>query len=327
MISPDLPLIDLHRHLEGNVRPSTVFDLRRKHGIPLPVADPEDFRAYVQVAGPQPGLLAFFEKFDWITGSLADYDACYRIAYENLEDARAEGIDYLELRFSPGFMARAHGLDPSAVTKAVVAGAEAGSRDTGVQLGLIGIISRTFGPDAGRLELEALLTQREHIVALDLAGDEIHFPAELFVDHFRRARDAGWHTTVHAGEAAGPESMWQALRLLSAERIGHGIAAISDPGLIAYLVDHRIGLEMSLTSNIQISAAPSYAHHPIRSLLEAGVLIALGSDDPAISGIDLRHEYNVAAPAAGLSPEQIRQLQANAVEMAFRFKLDEGLGK
>ena len=123
MISTDLPLIDLHRHVEGSVRPATVFDLRRRHGLPLPVDDPAAFRDYMQVNGPQPGLLAFFERFDWITGALADYDACYRIAYENLEDAQREGIDYLELRFSPGFMADAHGLDPMGVTEAVVAGA------------------------------------------------------------------------------------------------------------------------------------------------------------------------------------------------------------
>ena len=133
----------------------------------------------------------------------------------------------------------------------------------------------------------------------------------------RAARDTGWHVTVHAGEAAGPESVWRAIQLLGAERIGHGIASVADPALMAFLAGRRIGLEMSLTSNVQISAVPSYAGHPIRAMVEAGVLISLGSDDPAISGIDLRHEYEVAAPAAGLSGDQIRALQRNALEMAF----------
>ncbi len=320
-ISPDLPLIDLHRHLEGNVRPETVFDLRRQHGLPLPVDDPGEFRRYVQVDGPQPGLLAFFEKFDWVTGALVDYEACERIAYESVVDARREGLDYFELRFSPLFMAQPHGLDPAAVTEAVIAGMQRGREETGIGAGLIGIMSRTFGPEPAMTELSALLAHRDRLVAIDLAGDEIHFPAELFVDHFRRARDAGLHVTVHAGEAAGPESMWQAIRLLGAERIGHGFATAEDPALVAYLAEHQIGLEMSLTSNIQISAFPSYADHPVRRLLESGVLINLNTDDPGISAVDLRHEYEVAAPAAGLTPDQIRQLQANALTMAF---LSEG---
>jgi adenosine deaminase len=317
MISSDLPLIDLHRHLEGNVRPETVFDLRQQRGLPLPVDNPRDFRRYVQVDEPQPGLLAFFEKFDWITGALADYDACERIAYESVVDARAEGLDYFELRFSPLFMSRPHGLDPAGVTEAVVAGVERGRVAAGVGCGLIGIMSRTFGPEQAMVEWRSLLTQRNHLVAVDLAGDEIHFPAGLFAEHFRLARDAQLHITVHAGEAAGPESIWQAIHLLGAERIGHGFAAAQDPALVAYLAERQIGLEMSLTSNVQISAFRSYADHPVRELLEAGVLIALNTDDPGISAVDIRHEYEVAAPAAGLSAERIRQLQANALEMAF----------
>jgi adenosine deaminase len=316
-ISPDLPLIDLHRHLEGNVRPETVFDLRKQRGLPLPVDDAAEFRRYVQVGEPQPGLLAFFEKFDWITGALADYAACERIAYESVIDARTEGLDYFELRFSPLFMAKPHGLDPARVTEAVVAGVERGQAEAGVPCGLIGIMSRTFGPERAMTELRSLLMQRDALAAIDLAGDEIHFPAELFIEHFRMTRDAGLHVTVHAGEAAGPESIWQAIRFLGAERIGHGFAAAQDPALVAYLAERQIGLEMSLTSNVQISAFASYAEHPVRELLEAGVLIALNTDDPGISAVDIRHEYEVAAPAAGLSPEQIRRLQANALEMAF----------
>ena len=317
MISPDLPLIDLHRHLEGNVRPETVFDLLRQHGLPLPVNDPIAFRRYVQIDEPQPGLLAFFEKFDWVTGALVDYEACERIAYESLIDARTEGLDYLELRFSPLFMAKPHRLDPARVTKAVVAGIQQGRAEAGIGLGLIGIMSRTFGPEQAMTELQALLTQREHLVAIDLAGDEIHFPADLFVDHFRKVRDAGLHITVHAGEAAGPESIWQAIRLLGAERIGHGFAADQDDSLVAFLAENQIGLEMSLTSNVQISAFHSYAEHPVRRLLEAGVLISLSTDDPGISAVDIRHEYEVAAPATGLTAEQIRLLQTNALKMAF----------
>jgi adenosine deaminase len=317
LISPDLPLIDLHRHLEGSVRPATVLELGLRHGIPLPATNLPDLLPHIQVSEPQPDLFAFFARFELVTSVLVDYDACRRIAAENVENAQAEGIDYLELRFSPWFMAQVHGLDPAGVTAAVVEGAAEGSRATGVLVNLIGIISRTYGPEVGQHELDALLTQRDHIAALDLAGDEPHYPAALFEPHFRRARAAGWHITVHAGEAAGPESIWQAIRLLGAERIGHGLSAVKDERLLDYLAANRIGIEMSLTSNVQTSSVAGYDSHPVKRLLAAGLAVTINSDDPAISGIDLRHEYNVAAPRAGLSREQIRTLQRNALDIAF----------
>jgi adenosine deaminase len=147
MINPILPLVELHRHLDGSVRLETILELGRKHNLPLPAWDLESLRPHVQVSDPQPGVLAFLTKFRWMTGVLVDYDACYRIAYENIEDAAREGIDYIELRFSPWFMAEAHQLNPGELTAAVADGVEAGSRDTGVRANLIGIISRTYGPD------------------------------------------------------------------------------------------------------------------------------------------------------------------------------------
>jgi adenosine deaminase len=248
---------------------------------------------------------------------LVDADACRRVAYENVEDARRDGLDYIELRFSPWFMAEANCLDPAAVVEAVVDGTAAGSRDFGVKAALIGILSRTYGPDTAKKELSALLTQRGRIAALDLAGDEAHFPAEWYTEHFRIARDAGWHVTVHAGEIAGPESIWHALRDLGAERIGHALRATEDPGLMDYLAEHQVGIESCLTSNVQTSCVPDYASHPLKTFLEHGIRATINTDDPGISGIDLHYEYEVAAPQSGLSREQIRQAQINALKSAF----------
>ena len=165
MIAPDRPLIDLHRHLDGNVRLQTVLDLGRQHNIPLPAWDVESLRPHVQVTEPKPGIMAFIAKFQWPMAVLADTDACRRIAYENVEDAKNEGIDYIELRFSPWFMAEAHSLNPTEVTEAVVDGVQAGARDFGLRANLIGIVSRTYGPANGARELDALLTQRARIAA------------------------------------------------------------------------------------------------------------------------------------------------------------------
>jgi adenosine deaminase len=317
MIDPTIPLIDLHRHLDGSVRLETILDLGRKHNLELPAWDTEGLRPHVQVTDPQPGVMAFIAKFKWMTAILVDYDACHRIAYENVEDAFKEGIDHIELRFSPWFMAESNGLDPAGVVEAVVDGTQQGCRDFGISAGLIGILSRTYGEEIAWKELDALLTQRDHLVAIDLAGDEANYPAELFIPHFRRVHEAGLQVTVHAGEAAGPESIWQAIRSLGAKRIGHAIRATEDPSLMEYLAEQRIGIEANLTSNVQTSSVPDYASHPLLTFLENGLLATINTDDPGISRIGLHHEYEVAAPAAGLSREQIRQAQRNALEIAF----------
>ena len=310
-------LIDLHRHLDGSVRLETILDLGRRHGIPLPGDTLETLRPHVVVTTPQPGLVEFLAKFRWMTAVLADYDACRRVARENVEDAQREGIRYIELRFSPLFMADAHNLDPSRVTAAVIEGVREGEAVTGVKANLIGILTRTYGPVRARRELRALLDHRQEITALDLAGDEGNWPAELFVEHFKEGRDAGWHITVHAGEAAGAQSIVTAIDQLGATRIGHAVRAVEDPAVMDLLRERRIGIEANLTSNVQTSTVPDYASHPLRQFLEAGLLATINTDDPGISGIDLPYELDVAAPAAGLDEGQIVQALENAWEIAF----------
>jgi len=316
-MTDDAPKIDLHRHLDGSIRLETILELGLENDLPLPARTLEGLRPFVVVSEPQPGLMAFLAKFEWMVGVLVDAEACRRVAYENVEDARREGLDAVELRFSPIFMAAAHGLAPEAVVEAVIDGVVAGSRDFGVPATLTGILSRTFGVESCTRELDALLAHRGGLVAIDLAGDEGNFPPALFIEHFRRARDAGLAVTIHAGEAAGPESIWAAIRDLGATRIGHGVRAIEDEALLDYLGEHGIGIECNLTSNVQTSTVPDYASHPLRAFLERGLLATINTDDPGISGIDLAHEYEVAAPAAGLSAEQIAQARRNAAAILF----------
>ncbi len=316
-IDPSIPLLDLHHHLDGSVRLETILDLGLKHNLPLPARTLEGLRPHVQVSDPQPGVMVFIEKFKWMVGVLVDYDACRRIAYENMEDAAREGIDYIELRYSPWFMAEANGLDPQGVVEAVTDGVRAGERQFGIRANQIGILSRHYGPEIAHKELAALLSCRDEIAALDLAGDEGNFPGEWYVDHFKKAREADWHITVHAGEINGPESIWQAIRGLGAERIGHAVHAVEDPALMAYMLEHHIGVECCLTSNVQTSTVKDYPAHSLKQFLEKGLLATLNTDDPGISAIDLHYEYDHAAPAAGLTAAQITQAQKNTLEIAF----------
>ncbi len=317
MEQAELPFIDLHRHLDGNVRLSTILDLAQAHGVPLPADSIEGLKPHVHVNGSEPGLMAFISRFKYLRAVLADAAACRRIALENVHDARQEGIDYIELRFSPVFMAEPHGLEPAEVVDAVIEGIQAGARETGVQARAIGILSRSYGPDRCQDELDALLRRRADLVAIDLAGDEQAFPAGLFVDHFRQVRNAGLGVTVHAGEADGPASVWAAIDELGATRIGHGFRSVEDPRLVAQLAKRGIGLEICLTSNLHIQAVSQYAAHPAKSLLDEGVCLNLNTDDPGISAIDLAHEYEIAAPAAGFLARDLRQVRENARAMAF----------
>lgn len=312
------PLVELHRHLDGNVRIETILDLARQHGIELPAWTVEELRPHVQITEREPSLVDFLAKFALLRRVMVDYEAVRRIVRENLEDAVRDGIDYIELRFSPYFMAEEHGLDTFGVMEAVCDALEEARGRVPVQAKLIGILSRQYGPEIGKIELAAAIRGRDRgIVALDLAGDEAHFPGELFVRHFAEAREAGLHTIAHAGEAAGAGSVRQAVLELGAERIGHGIRAVEDPAVLDLLAERRIALEVCPTSNVQTSTVRDYGSHPLPDLLRRGLAVTLNTDDPSISGIDLPHEYRVAAEELGLSSAELRHLQENALEAAF----------
>lgn len=323
MINRKIPLLDIHRHLDGNVRAQTILELGRQFNIALPADNVEALIPHVQVIDPEPNLMAFLQKLDWGVTVLGDYDACRRIAIENIEDAQAQGLDYVELRFSPYYMAQSQGLHPQGVVEAVVDGIKSATKDADIKANLIGILSRTYGVKTCQHELDALLAFKNDLVAVDLAGDEIGYPGELFVDHFKQVRDAYLAVTVHAGEALGAASIWQALNELGASRIGHGVKAIEDSTLMDYLRDNRIGIESCLTSNIQTSTVNDLTKHPLKQFLDHGILACLNTDDPAVEGIEIEYEYAVAAPKAGLSQADMEKAQANALEIAYLSDADK----
>ncbi len=317
MINHNYPLTDLHRHLDGNIRLSTIWQLAQEHSIVLPADSLEKLKKKVQIQLKTTDLLAFLEKMELGVSVLASEQACFRIAYENIEDAKLAGLDYVELRFSPVFMAQAHNLPVDQVVDAVVAGCKAGTKKYGVPVNLIGILSRSYGEATCHQELQALLRAKDDIVALDLAGDEKGFPAIRFKQHFKLARDAGWNITVHAGEADGPQSIRQAIDELGATRIGHSVAAREEPHLMDFMANNNISIECCLTSNFQTGACTNIADHPIKTFMERGIVVTLNTDDPGVSGIEIADEYKLAREVVGLSAEQLAQIQLNGVEVAF----------
>ncbi len=317
VIEDAMPLIDLHRHLDGNIRLSTIIFLAEKFGIPLPSNDEPELASHVFISDKTTDLLAFLKKLDLGVSVIGSLDACRQIAYENVEDAINEGLDHVELRFSPYYMAKAFSLPLPAVVEAVVDGVKSANKEFDYNAKLLGILSRTFGVECCREELNALLMYSNNITAIDLAGDEKGFPAELFQSHFRLARDHGLEVTVHAGEADSAKSVWDSIQLLGASRIGHGVAAIRDQRLIEYMAKHRIGIESCLLSNYQTGTWTDIETHPVAQFLEAGIPVCLNTDDPGISNNVLTDEYALAKERLKMNTSQIKKLQQNSLDMAF----------
>ena len=323
MIDTKLPLLDLHRHLDGNIRPATIWQLAEQNNIALPTSKFEAFIPYVQIQDSEADLLAFLKKLDWGVAVLKNLDDVKRVAYENVEDAFNAGLHYAELRFSPYYMAMNHNLSIADVVSAVIDGVQAGAKSFNIKINLIGILSRTFGVKQCQLELEALLTHKEQLVAIDLAGDEYNFPGELFTEHFKQVRNAGLHVTVHAGEAGGAKSVWQAINELGATRIGHGVATIEDETLMTYMVNNNIAIESCLTSNFQTGTVKDLTKHPLKAFLNFGIKACLNTDDPAVQGIEIKNEFKVAQQILQLTDSEISQLQKNAVDVSFLSKSDK----
>jgi adenosine deaminase len=319
MVDPGIPLADLHRHLEGCIRLETVLELARKYQIQLPAEDLPALQKQVYVTEPTAEILYILPKFQIMTRVMVNYDVCRRIALECLEDAALEGLDYVELRFSPLFMAEPNGLDPQGVTSVVCEAWQEACHKLPIHSRLIVIMSRTYGPEACEIELNAALSHRERgVVGLDLAGDEARHPANQFVRHFQRAREAGLHLIAHAGEFAGAESVRDAVLQLGVERIGHGVHAVDDPEVIDLLAERRVAIECCPTSNLYTCAVPSLEVHPLPIFLRHGILATLNTDDPTLFfQIHLRHEYEIAHTQMGIDVQGLQQIQRNGILAAF----------
>lgn len=314
-MSARLPLIDLHRHLEGSIRSSVVLDIAASAGHPL--ARLSRPRSALVAEEPLTGLLPYLAKVDVAVGALAALENWVRAASDVVDDAFDDGLDYLELRFSPGFIASETGLAREAVIDAVADGAQGAAHRRRMPVALVGIVVRDLGPESARQQMHSMLSRREGLCGVDLAGNEAGYPAELFASTFSQARDAGLHVTIHAGEAAGPQSVWAAVRHLGAERIGHGVRSVEDPRLLEYLADHSITLEVALTSNTQTGASPSLAGHQIHQILAAGVPVTVNTDDPRVSNVTLSSEHRIAVTEVGLTPAQLQTVADQSVRAAF----------
>ncbi len=308
-----LPKAELHLHLEGTVTPETLVELSERH--PAGRLSLEQARAlyrYVDFSG-------FLMAFKAITERLQTPDDYELITYRMIEALARQGVVHAEVYVSVGVVYYWRRVEFEPLFAGMEQGRLRGEQDFGVTVLWIFDAVRHFGPEeAGRVFRKAAELRPQHpsIVGIGIGGDERRTGTEPFRDLYAEARDAGLHLTAHAGETVGPEGIWGALNI-GAERIGHGLSAEHDPELMAILAERQVPVEVCVSSNVRTGSCISYANHPVRRFLDAGLMITLNSDDPALFGSDLEGEYLLAHSSFQFTEEHLREMAANSVEASF----------
>ena len=309
---------ELHLHLDGSLRPETVWELAKEQGIRLPAESAEEVKYKMEVPEDCRTLEEYLERFDLPLLVLQRADAIERVTYELVEDLAKEGVDYAEIRFAPQLSVNG-GLTQDEVVEAAIRGAERGMKTyPEIRVGLILCCMR--GADNEALNMQTVETANKYlgpvVCAVDIAGAEGLFPTENFAPVFAKVREYGIPMTIHAGEAAGPDSMKTALSF-GTKRIGHGVAAINDPELIRRLIDENVTLEVCVTSNYHTKVVPAIEMHPIHKLLDEGVHVTVNSDNRTCSRTTLQKEKEVLKEQLGFSDEEIEKMQEYAWEARF----------
>lgn len=305
-----LPKAELHLHLEGSIEPPTVVELMQRHGNSgASPAEVERLYSYADFAG---FLLAFKNVTEYLR-TPEDYEL---ITYRLMERLKSEIVLHAEVTVSVGVNLWRK-QDFAAIFEGLERGRERGERDFGISLLWIFDAVRQFGAEKAQRVLDLAIKYRDrNVIGFGLGGDELKGPPELFKDVYARAADQGLHLTAHAGESAGPESIWGALNI-KAERIGHGLTAGRDPELIEELAQRQIPIEICLTSNLRTGCCTELSEHPVRSYFDHGLMLTLNSDDPAIFKTSLSKEYELAQSAFGFTDEHLRELARNSFEASF----------
>jgi len=300
---------ELHLHLEGSVTPETLVELRQRHGKESTLPEAESLYQYKN-------FLEFLMAFKTLTEDLQTPEDYGLITYRLMEQLKNENVLHAEVYVSVG-VCLWRKLNFEAIFEGLERGRERGERDFGVSLLWIFDAVRQFGPEAAQRVFELAAQYRErNVVGIGIGGDELKAPPELFRDQYAYARDHGLRLTCHAGESAGPESIWGALNL-GAERIGHGITAGQDPELIEELAQRQVPVEICLTSNMRTGCCVEIHNHPVRRYFDQGLMLTLNTDDPAMFSTSLTREYQLAQTEFGFTDEHLRELARNSFEASF----------
>ena len=304
-----LPKAELHLHLEGSVTPQTLVELRHKHGKQSTLKEAESLYEYKD-------FLGFLTAFKMLTEDLQAPEDYELITYRLMEQLKSENVLHAEVYVSVGVcLWRKQNFH--AIFEGLERGRQRGETDFGISLLWIFDAVRQFGPGAAQEVFELAAKYRDrNVIGIGIGGDEQKAPPELFREQYSYAAEQGLRLTAHAGESAGPDSIWGALNL-GAERIGHGLTAGRDPELIEELAQRQIPIEICLTSNLRTGCCLQLHDHPVRRYFDQGLMLTLNTDDPAMFGTSLAREYELAQSEFGFTDEHLRELARNSFEASF----------
>jgi adenosine deaminase len=322
------PKVLTHDHLDGGLRPVTVIELAKEEKVKLPENDPVRLSEWFFRGANKGSLKEYLEGFAITTGVMQTEQALYRVAFEMMEDMKNDGVAYVETRFSPLFHTK-HGLSHDQIVEAVIRGLKDGARKFGNKFGLIICAMRNTSPKRSVEMAElAVRFRSQGVVGFDLAGDEIGHPPKNHLEAFHYIQRNNFYITIHAGEAFGKESIWQALQFCGTHRIGHGInlkhdimdqdGKIIEMGSLAqYVLDRRVPLEMCLSSNLHTGSVPHLRYHPFPIFYRNGFRVTLNTDNRLMSRTTLTEEFFLAVKQYNLTLRDLERLSLNAMKSAF----------
>src|SRR3989441_8439701 len=311
-----IPKAELHLHLDGSVRPKTVLELAAQAGVPVPTQDLERLTDYLEATDSTASLVEYITYFELPIEVLQTVVALERATYELCEDLKNDNVRYAEIRYGPWLHVQ-QGLSLTDVIRAVLSGWNAGRNAFGLEGGVIVTALRDM-PPAQNVSLAQVAGRYvgEGVVGFDLAGDEAGHPPILHEDAFRVARSMGLNITIHAGEAAGPESVRQAISM-GARRLGHGIRAQEDSEVLATIREKGVQLDTAPTSNAQTKAVRRLEEHPLRRFYESGIKVTISTDSPTVSAVTMTQEFQTAVQVLGCSREQVWAMNLQALDGGF----------
>jgi len=308
-----MPKIELHLHLEGAFTFEFLFYLIDKYGGDHEINGPDDIAKKFKFRNFE----HFLELWFWKNRFFREADDFEKCAYTTLEKLASQNVLYCEVFFSPWDFTNGE-LSVEEITEAILHGVRRAENDYPITCNLIADLVRDYDANEGVNRVRQMMPYIDKgVVGIGLGGSEQKYPAKYFKEAFKMAGDMGFHLTAHAGEAAGPESIWEVIRKLKVERIGHGVRAIEDPELIKYLRDNQVPLEVCIVSNLKTKIFPSPESHPIKELIKNRLNITINSDDPAMFGATITDEFINLYDQFDISFTEIRQLTTNAISSAF----------
>jgi adenosine deaminase len=320
-LSPNekIPKVDLHRHLELSLRPDTIWELAPQFGITL--KSQQDFQDRFMILEPMKDLGSVLNKFLDTQKLLASVDILERISYEACVDAyNKEGVRILELRYAPTFIQQGHSLTFEQIHEAIVAGIQRAEVEYPIAVGLICIIQRILPVKDAERVVDFAIANKDSFIGLDLADNEEGFDSKPFASSFLRAKKAGLGITIHSGEAANPKApewIMDALDVMGADRIGHGVQIYRDENVMRTVRDRKIVLELCPTSNLLTQAVAHLKFHPLKQLTDFGILTTINTDDPGIFNTNMNREFRIARETIGMTQEDLEKCSQTGAENSF----------